>query len=147
MREPFRTLNNQTYRECFIVCDEVTRARKGRLIRIYDYPAAVVSCALSWTLITDSIFSRSGKVSSLSYRDTPALEQALNVLGSIGTRRYECTNYIGGCAEPHAARVVMKENPTSKVRDLVFSYTYRPRTKTVLRYCRNCTDVFNVQNP
>jgi hypothetical protein len=107
----------------------------------------VVSCASSWTLASTSRCSKSGKVNSISYKETPNLETALKVLGGIGTRRYGCYNYIGACAEPHAARVVMKDIPTLTVVDLVFSYAYRPRTKMVIPYCRNCIDVFNVKNP
>ena len=56
-------------------------------------------------------------------------------------------NAIGACAEPHAAKAVMESSTGVPIERLVFSYAYRPRTKTVIRYCRNCTDVFNVENP
>ena len=100
-------------------------------------------------IIQNAIAETSGKVDSNSYAQTPKLESALRTLGAIGGKRDEniCKNYIGGCAEPHAARTVMKENNIATVNGLVFSYAYRPRTKMVIRYCRNCTDVFNIQNP
>lgn len=140
-------MNNATYRKCFVICDEVKEARAGKEIRLRDYPAAIVKCADSWNNPATSAIERSGKVVKTSYQDTPVLETALKVLGDIGGKRDECKNYIGACAEPHSARTVMKASPINDVNDLAFSYAYRPRTKTVIRYCRNCTDVFNVQNP
>lgn len=149
MRHEQRQMNLETYRKCEEIRDEVLIARQGRKVRQGVYPAAVVSCADSWTNYQNAVAETSGKVVSKSYEQTPELEAALRTLGEIGSKRDEniCKNYIGGCAEPHAARSVMKENPAATVQDLVFSYAYRPRTKMVIRYCRNCTDVFNVQNP
>lgn len=147
MRPEQFMMNNNTYRVCFDVCEEVREKRAKKEIRMRDYPAAIVSCADSWNNTIGALIERSGKVDSRSYQKTPSLETALCVLGNIGGKRDECKNYIGACAEPHAARAVMIDHPTVLVRDLVFSYAYRPRTKTVIRYCRNCTDVFNIQNP
>jgi len=142
-------MNLATYRKCDEIRQEVLTARNGKKVRKQDYPAAVVSCADSWANFQNAIAETSGKVDSNSYAQTPKLESALRTLGAIGGKRDEniCKNYIGGCAEPHAARTVMKENNNATVNGLVFSYAYRPRTKMVIRYCRNCTDVFNVQNP
>lgn len=142
-------MNLATYRKCDEIRQEVLTARNGKKVRKQDYPAAVVSCADSWANFQNAIAETSGKVDSNSYAQTPKLESALRTLGAIGGKRDEniCKNYIGGCAEPHAARTVMKENNIATVNGLVFSYAYRPRTKMVIRYCRNCTDVFNVQNP
>lgn len=142
-------MNLATYRKCDEIRQEVLTARNGKKVRKQDYPAAVVSCADSWANFQNAIAETSGKVDSNSYAQTPKLESALRTLGAIGGKRDEniCKNYIGGCAEPHAARTVMKENNTATVNGLVFSYAYRPRTKMVIRYCRNCMDVFNVQNP
>lgn len=140
-------MNNSTFRECNNVRNEVIQARAGKIIRLRDYPAAIVSCADSWNNSGNALTGRSGKVERITYQNTPSLENALSNLGIIGGKRNECKNYIGACAEPHAAKQVMESNAGVLVNDLVFSYAYRPRTKTVLRYCRNCTDVFNVQNP
>lgn len=147
MRPEQRAMNNATYRECFEVCDEVKEARAVKKIRLRDYPAAIVMCADSWDNPTASAIERSGKVVRTSYKETPELEAALSGLGNIGGKRDECKNYIGACAEPHSARTVMRARPETEVDELAFSYAYRPRTKTVIRYCRNCTDVFNVENP
>ena len=140
-------MNNETYRECYNICDKVVQLHSGRRIRLNDYPAAIVSCARSLADYTNARMARSGKVDSRSYRQTPVLETALNSLGRIGGKRSKCDNYIGGCAEPHAAREIEKEGSIKSVRDLVFSYAYRPRTKSVIRYCMNCIDIFNVKNP
>ena len=140
-------MNNATYRKCFEVCDEVKEARAGKKIRLRDYPAAIVMCADSWEYPTASAIERSGKVVRTSYEETPELKTALSALGTIGGKRDGCKNYIGACAEPHSARMVMRASPETEVDELAFSYAYRPRTKTVIRYCRNCTDVFNVVNP
>lgn len=140
-------MNNGTYRRCFEICDEVKEARAGKVIRKRDCPAAIVMCADSWVAPTSYAIEKSGKVDNSSYQHTPNLEDALKTLGDIGKKRDECKNYIGACAEPHSARTVLRNSQNIEVNDLVFSYAYRPRTKSVIRYCRNCTDVFNVQNP
>lgn len=147
MQDEQRKMNIRVYRECFDICDEVRVARSGRRIRKSDYPAAIVACADSWNNRANASIEKSGKVDRNSYTVTPALETALMRLGQIGGYRNECKNCIGSCAESHAARAAMKSNPKVAVSDLVFSYAYRPRTKMVIRYCRNCTDAFNVSNP
>lgn len=147
MRPEQIEMNINTYYKCFDICEEVKIARDRNKIRIRDYPAAIVSCADAWANYVSAETGRSGKVDRDSYYMAPKLETALRILGDIGSIRTVCRNPIGACAEPHAARAVMMKNPATEINDLVFSYAYRPRTKTVLRYCRNCTDVFNIQNP
>ena len=147
MRREKRKLNIETYRRCFDTCDEVRAAHAGKKIRMRDYPAAIVSCADSWQNYMSFATEKSGKANDLSYRKTPVLEAALKTLGTIGKQRAECKNCIGACAEPHAARTVMIHSAVNDVKDLAFSYAYRPRTKMVIRYCRNCTDIFDVINP
>lgn len=147
IRKEKHRMNLMTYAECFIICETVKKARANKKIRMRDYPAAIVACADSWQNYVACEIEKSGKVDELSYKTTPVLEDALKTLGDIGKQRVGCKNYIGACAEPHAARMVMKSVNVLDVKDLVFSYAYRPRTKTVLRYCRNCTDVFDVENP
>lgn len=147
MRNEQRLMNLRTYRECFDICDDVRMKRAGKKIDVHDYPAAVASCASSWDTNDLAAVQTSGKVVKTSYKKVPELESVLTTkLGSIGTNQGLCKNYIGACAEPHAAREVIKDNPNAKVDDLVFSYAYRPRTKSVIRYCKNCLEVFNVQN-
>lgn len=147
MNREKRIMNIETYRKCFDICDEVKAARLGKEIRMRDYPAAIVSCADSWQNYMDCVTESSGKANALSYKKTPVLESALLTLGDIGKQRTGCKNYIGACAEPHAARTVMTNCNVNNVKDLAFSYAYRPRTKMVLRYCKNCTDIFDVVNP
>ena len=141
-------MNLRTYRECFDICDNVRIKRAGKKVDVRDYPSAVSSCASSWDNYDLAAIQTSGKVVKTSYNKVPELESVLTIkLGTIGTNQGLCKNYIGACAEPHAAREVIKEKPNVKVNDLVFSYAYRPRTKSVVRYCKNCLEVFNVQNP
>jgi hypothetical protein len=148
MRQEQRNMNTITYRKCFEICDEVRKKHIGKKIDVHDYPASVVSCADCWANHVTAITNTSGKVNQTSYQKTPELEKALTEkLGRIGSKRNECHNYIGACAEPHAAREVMLQNTASIVDTLVFSYAYRPRTKMVMRYCKNCTEVFNIKNP
>lgn len=147
MRPEQREMNNETYRVCFDICDMVNEKRKKGKVDVHDYPAAVVACAVSWNRYRCSIINTSGKVVKTSFHKTPSLEAALKALGTIGSKRNGCNNYIGACAEPHAARSVLETSPGSAVKNLVFSYAYRPRTKMMIRYCGNCTKVFNVQNP
>lgn len=148
MRNEQRTMNLRTYHECFDICDDVRTKRAGKKIDVHDYPAVVASCASSWDNYDLADTQTSGKVVKTSYNKVPELESVLTAkLGTIGTNHGLCKNYIGACAEPHAAREVIKDNANAKVDDLVFSYAYRPRTKSVIRYCKNCLEVFNVQNP
>lgn len=147
MKAEKRMMNIVTYHRCFEICEEVRKTRAGKEIRLRDYPAAIVTCAESWKNYMNCAMESSGKANDLSYRKTPVLEAALRTLGDIGKQRVCCKNYIGACAEPHAARTVMTESNVKDVKDLAFSYAYRPRTKSVIRYCRNCTDIFDVVNP
>lgn len=147
MKDEKKNMNNLTYHECFNICEEVRTARANKEIRMRDYPAAIVSCADSWQNYMDCVTESSGKANALSYKKTPVLESALLTLGDIGKQRAGCKNYIGACAEPHAARTVMMSANVLDIKDLAFSYAYRPRTKMVLRYCKNCTDIFDVVNP
>ena len=147
MKDEKKNMNDLTYYECFNICEEVRTARANKEIRMRDYPAAIVSCADSWQNYMDCVTESSGKANALSYKKTPVLESALLTLGDIGKQRAGCKNYIGACAEPHAARTVMMSANVLDIKELAFSYAYRPRTKTVLRYCKNCTDIFDVVNP
>ena len=148
MRNEHRSMNLMTYRKCFDICDNVRIKRSGKKMDVYDYPSAVASCASSWENYDLASTQTSGKVVKTSYNKVPELESVLTIkLGTIGTNQGLCKNYIGACAEPHVAREVIKNNPYVKVNDLVFSYAYRPRTKSVIQYCKNCLEVFNVQNP
>ncbi len=147
MRPEQRAMNIDAYHKCFDICQKVKLARTGKVIRKWDYPAAIVSCADDWANYANAETENSGKAASNSYHKTPNLETVLSALGDIGSRSSICGNYIGACAEPRAARIVMEKNPAKQVSDLVFSYAYRPRTKSVLRYCRNCVSIFNIQNP
>ena len=143
-----KRLNTRVYRKCFAICAGVlAKFGKRKKIDVHDYPAMVVACSSSWADYFWAEVECSGKVNRDSYRMVPDLEAALNSLGQIGTKRGDCNNYIGACAEPHAARAVLVQNGPMPVNQLVFSYAYRPRTKSVERYCRNCTTIFNVINP
>lgn len=147
MRLEKRTMNIATYRKCFDICDKIREARKGKKENNRDYRHVIVSCADSWLNYSNTFIGESGKVDSSTYNQAPTLRSALETLGKIGMKRNGCKNYIGACAEPHAAKSVIEKYPTVAVNELVFSYAYRIRTKNVIRYCRNCTDIFNVQNP
>ena len=147
MKPEQMTMNIETYHKCFEICQKVKIARAGKVIRKWDYPAAIVSCADAWANYANAEIESSGKAACNSYHKTPKLETALKALGDIGSQSSICNNYIGACAEPRAARIVMEKNPAIQVANLVFSYAYRPRTKTVLRHCRNCVNIFNIQNP
>ena len=147
IRNEHRIMNIRVYHECFEICNKLKTSSSRQRLRLRDYPAAEVACSNSWCNINNALIAKCGKVDSKTYRDVPVLETALANLGCIGSIRSQCKNRIGSCAEPHAAKAVILLNPKVNVDDLVFSYAYRPRTKSVIRYCRNCTDVFNVINP
>ena len=115
--------------------------------KVKGAPAAIVSCASSLADYRSAKVACSATVRVNSYELTPKLESALRTkLGEIGTKRKGCKNYIGACAEPHAARQVLIDKPEAAINDLVFGLAYRPRTKNKVPYCKNCEDVFNVRN-
>ena len=119
-----------------------TREKTGVTNGIYDYPAVAV--VASDVQLTHSSRGRSGKVySSKEYHDAPTLEKKLQSFGKIGKKRAVCDNTIGACAEPHAARKVIKHfKQRIALKRIVFSTAYRPRTMEVIDYCKNCKDTF-----
>lgn len=140
-------MNLRAYIKCFEICDDVMKIRAGKTMRKKDYPAAVVYCSPSISAYRSALYATSGKVVYNSYASTPNLENELQRIGPIGSQSPLCDNYIGACAEPHAAHNVLIAHPQVGVKQLVFSYAFRPRTKMILPYCLNCKSVFNVQNP
>ena len=134
-------LNLHTLLACDDVCNDVRTKSKGRRIKKWDYPGAVVSCAVGINpqkCSTDT----SGVAYADSYIMVPELEIALKKIGDIGKRSPLCNNYIGACAEPRAARKCIRNNQGTTIADLWFSAAYRPRTKEILPYCPNCKTVF-----
>ena len=121
------------------VANKVIRSRRSP--KIWDYPAAVVSCKKNNG--DNRIYSgRSSKPTSGMYE--PLLEIALTRLGGVGqASRKGCPYTIGKCAEPHAANKVLKNTGTAVGLDqILFSTALRPRTRQVIPYCANCRAVF-----
>ena len=69
-----------------------------------DYPAVVVACKCQWN--RDIYFGESR--SPVNYKYEERIKNRLELLGNIGSKRKECPNIIGSCAEPHAADKVVK---------------------------------------
>ncbi len=106
--------------------------------RIQDYPAMVVACGYRRGR---EVFWGESK-SPVNHIYEGRLRERLEALAPIGTKRPQCNNTLGACAEPHAADMVLKNAPRSYLNELQFSKAYRPRTAKRKRYCRNCKDTF-----
>lgn len=121
------------------VANKVIRSRRSP--KIWDYPAAVVSCKKNNG--DNRIYSgRSSKPTSGMYE--PLLEIALTQLGGVGQQsRNGCPYTIGNCAEPHAANKLLKNTAAAVgLEQILFSTALRPRTRQVIPYCANCRAVF-----
>lgn len=121
------------------VANKVIRSRRSP--KIWDYPAAVVSCKKNNG--DNRIYSgRSSKPTSGMYE--PLLEIALTRLGRVGQEsRNGCPYTIGNCAEPHAANKLLKNTAAAVgLEQILFSTALRPRTRQVIPYCANCRAVF-----
>lgn len=102
-----------------------------------DYPAVIVACKCLWK--SDIYFGESR--SPVNYKYEERIKNRLELLGNICSKRKECPNIIGSCAEPHAADKVVKVL-NCDLDKLKFSNAYRPRTTKVIRYCLNCKQTF-----
>ncbi|MFR1249281.1 MAG: hypothetical protein ACLSFE_09900 [Christensenellales bacterium] len=72
------------------------------------------------------------------------LKDKLKTLGVLGQKRGK--NYLGNCAEVHAANKVLLQNDIVAIKQLTFSNAYRPRTLQRIDYCQNCLDTFQIKN-
>jgi len=135
------TLKRRVKAECRAL---VTRVRKG-LQREKDLPSVVVACAMN-----DDIWCKIGYSGKAEIGDyTYVLRRALGELGVIGgISEIEQSNKIGYCAEPNAANKVLRQKRHNgrNIGDLLFSKSYRPRTRHTYRipYCNNCKHIFNI---
>lgn len=124
-----------------IVCRRVKQSRQAHpqvKHKITDYPAMVVACG--YRRGNDVFWGQSESPVNHNFEDR--LRVRLESLAPIGTKRPECNNVIGACAEPHAADLVLKNAPRCNLDELQFSKAYRPRTAKHKRYCRNCKETF-----
>lgn len=110
----------------------------GKKPKRNDYPAAVVVCTDNSGLYS---CGGSNHVTANYYNTTPTLKNKLNSLGHIGDYSKLCANKIGACAEPHAARNMIKKH-SCKLGNLFFSFTRRPRTMEKIRPCKNSRNTF-----
>lgn len=127
--------NQQVQEKGENICKAVKRNKRNA--SKYDYPAVVVGCYKSEILYITTTRDRP------SYKDVPALEQALLRIGKIGTKRSGCKNTIGACAEPKAAFITMKKQKCT-LKQLKFTIAFRPRTSQKIDYCTNCKNVFGL---
>lgn len=134
---PSQDLERSVDRYSGSVANNVIRHRRS--LRIWDYPAVVVSCKKNNG--DNRIYNgKSSKPTSGMY-EMP-LEIALTRLGGVGHHsRNGCPYTIGNCAEPHAANRLLKDNCVG-LDQILFSTALRPRTRQVIPYCANCRAVF-----
>ena len=145
-------------RRVYIYCGEITnrspfqkifynasdKSKPKRKKTYWDYPAAASVCCLAAGRNIYEGFSQ--RAYDNSYPNS-ILRTQLTKLGKIGEKAMKkvgTKNYLlGQCAEPHAARELLKkENSCKNLSDIHFSVTMRPRTRKILQPCDNCKKVF-----
>ena len=114
--------------------DEEARKKGISKKQIQFWPAAVVGCEKG----RDKRIGESGKCSSSQYHST--LVSRLLQNGPIGVKVNG--NYNGCCAEPHAANLILQNQPFLSLTELTFTHTIRPRTRKKLNPCPNCSSIF-----
>lgn len=57
-----------------------------------------------------------------------------------------CKNYVGCCAEQHAANAMVIRNPIigNRYSDMHFSKARRARTLEIVKPCKNCKNLFSL---
>lgn len=69
-------------------------------------------------------------------------------LGGIGNRSslVGCENYVGCCAEQHAANALILKCPVivNSLSDICFSKARRARTLEIIKPCKNCKMLFTL---
>lgn len=139
----------------YIYCGEIvnkkplSRKRKKRNVNskskvkssFWDYPAMASVC--KWVGNNKKYRGCSKKANDSNYPDS-ILKKELLLLGSIGSSNKKFCKYpIGNCAEPHAARELLKnERHCRDLKDIHFSVAMRPRTREIFPPCENCKRVF-----
>ena len=141
-------------RRVYIYCGEITnrspfqkifynasdKSKPKRKKAYWDYPAAVSVCCLAAGRNIYEGFSQ--RAYDNSYPNS-ILRTQLTKLGKIGEKVGSKGYRLGHCAEPHAARELLKkENSCKDLSDINFSVAMRPRTRQILLPCENCKKVF-----
>ncbi len=131
--------NGLENKQIYELCDNIRRLVKNSKKRtnIKDFPSVAAGCYTNRNLYIDTTDSRP------NYSQVPILEHELQQIGPIGSKRNQCKYTIGACAEPKVAFFAMIDG-WNNLRTLKFTFSYRPRTGTKKKYCRNCRDVFNI---
>ena len=139
------------------LCDSVLRFRRIR--KIYkknakdshqDYPAIASRCCMKnfpyqMAGSFKSYYART-KHASIRFYKNGSLIQKMNALGGIGQydKNGVCKHKIGSCAEQHAAELLLRDNPTCNLNNILFSTPIRPRTNEPRAYCNHCVTIFNL---
>ena len=115
---------------------------RGRIPKENDYPAVAAACSSFFIPIIYLDHSRGARTQHIQKQ----LLKALLKIGPINTKIKGCGNYIGHCAEQHAANKLLQEQKHSTVNDIFFGNAYRPRTGEYIPVCEICKDVFPTLN-
>ena len=69
-------------------------------------------------------------------------------IGGLGNKSIlnGCENYVGCCAEQHAANALVKKNYSylRLLKKIQFSDARRARTLEIIKPCKNCKSLFNI---
>ena len=139
------------------LCDAVLRLRKIRKIKKVkaknkeqDYPAVVSRCCVKDYHYTcnnpfKSYYGKTKHPNNKSYI-TSQMVSEMNKIGGIGNKSKSgiCPFIIGKCAEQHAAELLLRENKSCKLNNILFSTPIRPRTNEPRAFCENCKQLFTL---
>lgn len=141
-------------RACAYYCGELRNTHKkqrrylshdGKAKPFWDLPkCAVVCCGLQNKIYKD----HSKPVRRNTYDKVPSLKSELLKYvppgGKIGdiTILPKCGNQVGRCAEPHAAKLCMIDDPHTTIHDLRFSVARDITTGEPMNLCAICVAVF-----
>lgn len=141
-------------RACLHYCGELRNIHKkqrryishdGKAKSMWDLPKCAVACC---GLLNDIYKDHSKPVRVDTYDRVPILKAELLKYvpqnGKIGdvTILPRCGNQVGRCAEPHAAKRCMKDDPRVTIKDLKFSIARDITTGEPMNPCAICLAVF-----
>ena len=134
-------MQEELNRSVYIYCGEIiNRMFKSKKKKTYwNYPAMASVCCLKGS---KKYRGFSQRAYDNSYPQSILRTQLLK-LGKIGERVGTKGFRLGSCAEPHAAKKLLKnESQCNDLKDIYFSVAMRPRTRQIFSPCENCKKVF-----
>ncbi len=121
--------------------EKINKTKCRMLRKDGEKPACVSTCC--YRNLSDTATSVSGRPQVNEYRGD--FVNKFEQLGGLGQINGNCKNYIGNCAEQHAANQCSKKVTGTVCFDkFSFSKTRRPRTLEIIKACANCRYLFKI---